>query len=83
MVALPSTNYLPAVSVPDDGEKYRLLEHHRRYGVCPASKYRAMPAEMRPEHPAPIRNPFVTKSQPLFYRRLTFIRFLLGRLQAF
>ena len=83
MMIAPTTTYLPTIFLPNDGEKYRLLAHHRMFGICPASRYQAMPVEMRPEHPQPIRNLLVKKSQPVFPRRMTFVRFLLGRLAAF
>lgn len=83
MMLAPSTNYLPVVYLPNDAEKYRKLEHHRRFGICPASRYQAMPAEFRPAHPQPLRNLQVKKSQPIyFWKRLTFIGYLFGRLSA-
>ena len=84
-MALATTNYLPVVYFPDDSEKYRLLEHHRKFGTCAASVYcAARNAGYRiAEHPQPLRNLQVKKSKPVyFWRRLSFIGFLLGRLSA-
>ena len=83
MPATATSYRIPVVPMPDLDEKLRLLCHHLTYGICPASRYLAAPMELRPPMPVAISWQPVKKSQPpTFFKRLTFIKFLIGHLAA-